>query len=125
MTESIAEFLRYLPHVHERTYEGIYVLDGRLKVTADGEEHVLIRGDFMSLPVGVEHAVVCDAHLTRFVSMYGPAGPERLHEIAGEAAEQRIFPETAALVDEARLGAAAAELDIAFVDFPAVAASAG
>jgi quercetin 2,3-dioxygenase len=101
------------PHSHASTYEGIYVLDGRLKMTADGEEHVLIRGDFMSLPVGVEHAVVCDAHLTRFVTMYGPAGPERLYEIAGKVAEQRIFPETAA-VDEARLEAAAGELDIVF-----------
>ncbi len=45
--------------------------------------------------------------------MYGPAGPERLYEVAGEIAEQRIFPETAGPVDDARLEAAAAELDIA------------
>ena len=101
-------------HAHERTYEGIYVLDGRLKVTADGEEHVLVRGDFMSVPTGVGHQVVCDAHLTRFVSMYGPAGPERLYEIAGEVAEQSIFPDTAEPADEARLEEAAAELDVAF-----------
>ena len=101
-------------HAHEHTYEGIYVLDGRLRVNVEGEEHVLIRGDFVSLPAGVEHAVVCDAQLTRFVTMYGPAGPERLYEIAGEVAEQAIFPERAAPADEGRLAVAAAELDITF-----------
>jgi quercetin dioxygenase-like cupin family protein len=102
------------PHTHARTYEGIYVLDGRLKVTADGEEHLLTRGDFMSVPGGVEHALGCEAHLTRFVTMYGPAGPERLYEIAGEVAEQRIFPESAGPVEDARLERAAGALDIAF-----------
>jgi quercetin 2,3-dioxygenase len=101
-------------HAHEKTYEGIYVLDGRLKVIADGEEHVLVGGDFMSLPSGVEHHLVCDAQLTRFVSMYGPAGPERLYEFAGQVAEQSIFPETAGAADEVRLEAAGAELDITF-----------
>jgi quercetin 2,3-dioxygenase len=101
-------------HAHERTYEGMYVLDGRLRVNVDGDEHLLIRGDFMSLPVGVEHAVVCDAQLTRFVTMYGPAGPERLYEVAGEVAEQAIFPEEVTPADERRLAAAPAELDITF-----------
>jgi quercetin 2,3-dioxygenase len=101
-------------HAHASTYEGIYVLDGRLRVTADGEEHVLTRGDFMSVPAGVSHELGCEAHLTRFVTMYGPAGPERLYELAGEVAEQRIFPETAAPVDEGRLEAAGAELDVSF-----------
>ena len=101
-------------HSHGATYEGIYVLDGRLRVSADGEEHVLTRGDFVSLPAGVEHVVACEAHLTRFVTMYGPAGVERLYEVAGEVAEQRIFPEAAGRVDEGRLEAAVAELDVAF-----------
>ena len=102
-------------HAHAGTYEAIYVLDGRLRVAADGEEHLLTRGDFMSIPAGIEHALSFDAHLTRFATMYGPAGVERFYELAGEVAEQRIFPETAGPVDEARLEAAGAELDIAFV----------
>ena len=56
-----------------------------------------------------------DAHLTRFAAMYGPAGLERLHEVAGQVAEERIFPEHAEPLDGDRLAAAAAELDIAFV----------
>jgi hypothetical protein len=47
--------------------------------------------------------------------MYGPAGVERLHEVAGAVASERIFPERAEPVDRDRLSASAAELDIAFV----------
>jgi quercetin 2,3-dioxygenase len=102
-------------HVHQRTHEGLYCLEGRMRVTADGEEHLLTRGDFFSVPSGVEHSYALDGHLTRFVSMYGPAGPERLHELAGTVAEQRIFPAQAGPVDEDRLATAATELDIVIV----------
>jgi quercetin 2,3-dioxygenase len=101
-------------HVHRATYEGIYCLEGRMRVTAGGEEHLLTRGDFVSIPPGIEHTCALEGHLTRYVSMYGPAGPERFFALAGEVAEHRIFPETAPPVDRARLEAAAAQLDIAF-----------
>ncbi len=102
-------------HVHERTYEAIYCLEGRLRVNVDGEEHLLTRGDFVSIPAGVEHSYALEGHLTRFATIYGPAGVERFQELAGEIAEHRIFPEQAGTVDRDRLQAAAAELDIAFV----------
>ncbi len=101
-------------HVHARTYEGIYCLEGRLRVSVGGDEHLLTGGDFVSIPTGVEHAYALESQLTRFVTMYGPAGPERLHEIAGEVAEQRIFPEHAEPADPALLRAASESLDIAF-----------
>lgn len=100
-------------HVHEHTHEAIYVLDGRLRVTADGVEHLLTAGDFVSLPAGVEHAYAMEAHLTRFATMYGSAGLERLHEVAGEVAAERIFPQEADRADRDRLATAVAELDIA------------
>ncbi|HEX4282359.1 MAG TPA: quercetin 2,3-dioxygenase, partial [Solirubrobacteraceae bacterium] len=104
-------------HVHERTYEAIYCLDGRLLITLDGEDHLLTRGDFVSIPAGVEHTYAIDAHLTRFASMYGPAGVERFYEVAGLVAEERIFPEQSEPVERERIAAAvaAAGLDIAFV----------
>jgi quercetin dioxygenase-like cupin family protein len=102
-------------HVHDRTHEGIYCLEGRLRVALDGEEHLLTRGDFVSIPSGVEHSYAMESHLTRFVSMVGPAGPERLYELAGAVAEQRIFPERATPVDHDRLESAAAAVDVKFV----------
>jgi quercetin dioxygenase-like cupin family protein len=102
-------------HVHERTHEAIFCLDGRLRVRADGEEHVLTRGDFFSVPSGVVHTYALEGHFTRFVTMYGPAGPERLHELAGTVASERIFPERAPAVDRARLTDASAQLDVVWV----------
>ncbi len=102
-------------HVHERTHEAIYCLDGRLRVLVEGEEYLLTRGDFVSIPAGSEHSYAMEAHLTRVAAMYGPAGPERLHEVAGQVAEHRIFPEGSEPVDHDRLAAAAAELDIVLV----------
>ncbi len=102
-------------HVHERTHEALYCLDGRMRMTLDGEEHLLTRGDFVSIPAGVEHSYAMEGHLTRFASMYGPAGMERLHELAGELSEHRIFPERVAPVDRERLAAPASELDVVFV----------
>jgi quercetin 2,3-dioxygenase len=101
-------------HTHEHTHEGIFCVEGRLRVRADGEEHLLTRGDFFSVPSGVEHSVALEGHLTRFVSMYGPAGPERLHELAGVVSEQRIFPERGTPVDGDRLAHAASQLDVVF-----------
>ena len=60
-----------------------------------GTEHLLTGGDFLSIPPGTPHSLVSEAHLTRYSSMFGPAGPERLFELAGEVAAQRIFPEQA------------------------------
>jgi quercetin dioxygenase-like cupin family protein len=102
-------------HRHARTYEGVYCLEGRMRVNVEGEEFLLTRGDFVSVPAGAAHSYALDGHLTRFLTMYGPAGPERLHELAGAVAEQRIFPEAAEPPDPARLASAADEIDIELV----------
>jgi quercetin 2,3-dioxygenase len=52
-------------HVHERTYEALMVVEGRLRVTLDGVEHVLIRGDTASITAGVEHATRATATTRR------------------------------------------------------------
>jgi hypothetical protein len=87
-----------------------------VRLTVGEEEHLLTRGDFASIPAGVPHTIALEGHLTRYVSMYGPAGPERLAELAGEASEHRIFPERGEPADPGRLAAAAAELDIVVQD---------
>jgi quercetin dioxygenase-like cupin family protein len=99
-------------HAHARTHEAIYCLDGRLRVTAAGQAHVLTRGDFMSIPAGTKHSYALEAYFTRFATMYAPAGIERFFELAGELTEQAIFAEAPAAADPDRLAAAATELDI-------------
>jgi hypothetical protein len=81
-------------------------------VTVEGDEHLLTRGDFMSIPAGSEHSLVLDGHLTRWATMYGPAGPERFYELAGQVSDERIFPADAGTVDNDRVAAAAEQLDL-------------
>src|SRR4051794_6294287 len=102
-------------HVHEQSYEAIFCLDGRLRVTADGEDYLLTRGDFFSVPAGVEHSLSLESHLTSWATMYGPAGVERFYELAGEVCQERIFVEEAGTVDNDRVAAACSELDVSLV----------
>src|ERR1700733_3810644 len=39
-------------HVHQRSHEAIFCLDGRVRVTVDGTEHLLSAGGFRSCPAG-------------------------------------------------------------------------
>src|SRR3954452_21326611 len=56
-------------HVHERTYEALMVLEGRLRVVLDGAEHLLTRGDTASIPPRVEHAYAGEGHYTKVLTM--------------------------------------------------------
>ncbi len=100
-------------HVHERTYKALMVLEGRLRLTLDGPEHVLTRGDTASIPAGCEHAHRGDGHYTKVLTMSAPAGLERLIATAGEATGEHIFGLPGA-VDLDALREAAADLDVAF-----------
>jgi quercetin 2,3-dioxygenase len=99
-------------HVHASTYEAIYCLDGRMRVSAGGREHELTRGDFMSVPAGTPHGYTLEAYFTRFATMYAPAGVERFFELAGALAEQPIFAEQPARADAERVAAASSQLDV-------------
>jgi quercetin 2,3-dioxygenase len=100
-------------HVHERTYEALMVVEGRLRVTLDGEEHVLVRGDTASIPAGTEHAYTGDGHYTKVLTMSTPGGLERLIAAAGSPTQEHVFG-SAGEVDLDALRTAAADLDVVF-----------
>jgi quercetin 2,3-dioxygenase len=98
-------------HVHERTYEALMVVEGALRVTLDGAEHVLHRGDTASIPAGVEHSYAGDGHYTKVLTMSSPGGLERLLATAGTATDEHVFG-AADGFDLDALRAAAAGLDV-------------
>jgi quercetin 2,3-dioxygenase len=107
---------RGLPaHVHEDTHEALMVLEGRVGVTLDGQEHVLTRGDTASIPAGAEHAYTGAAHYTKVLTMSSPGGLERLISTAGEATQEHIFGADPAALDLDALRAATTGLDVAIV----------
>jgi quercetin 2,3-dioxygenase len=101
-------------HVHERTHEVLMVVEGRLRVVLDGEEHLLARGDTASIPAGTEHAYTGDGHYTKVLAMSAPGGLEKLIARAGAETAAHIFGEPSE-VDLDALREAAAELDVTFV----------
>jgi quercetin 2,3-dioxygenase len=102
-------------HVHETTHEALMVIEGRLRVTLDGVEHVLTRGDTASIPAGTEHAYVGDGHYTKVLTMSSPGGLEKLIATAGTATQEHVFSGDAATADLDALREAAAGLDVTFV----------
>jgi quercetin 2,3-dioxygenase len=91
------------------------VLEGRLRVVLDGEEHVLTRGDTASIPAGCVHSYAGDGHYTKVLTMSAPGGLERLIALAGHATEEHIFSAGAGEVDLDALREAAADVDVSFV----------
>jgi quercetin dioxygenase-like cupin family protein len=102
-------------HVHTKTYESLMVVEGRLRLVLDGEEHVLVRGDTASIPAGVEHAYSSGGHYTKVLAMSAPGGLEKLIARAGRPTAEHIFGAAPAELDHDALREAAAELDVTFV----------
>jgi len=104
-------------HVHDRTHEALYVLDGRVRVWLDGDAHLLTAGDCASVPAGCVHAYAFEGVVSRMVTMNAPGGIEALFAVAGEPYEHPIFPPDATplTVDDA-LTAAVGGLDVRFVE---------
>lgn len=50
--ENVAE------HYHASHTENIIVLQGKAKMTIDGEEKIVKKGDFINIPEGTKHAVI-------------------------------------------------------------------
>jgi hypothetical protein len=75
---------------------------------------LLAQGDFANVPPGAVHSIRFERSLSRYATMNAPAGIERLHELAGQVAEQRIFAPAPLPAAAAGLAAAADQLDIVF-----------
>jgi hypothetical protein len=89
------------------------VIEGRLRVALNGEEHVLGRGDTASVPAGTEHAYAGEGHYTKVLTMSAPGGLERLIATAGRASEEHVSGGAEPL-DLDALREAAADLDVTF-----------
>ncbi len=100
-------------HVHERTYESLMVIEGVLRVSLNGSEHLLGRGDTVSIPAGAEHGYAGEGHYTKVLTMSAPGGLETLIATAGTPTSEHVFGSPTP-VDLDALREAAAELDVTF-----------
>ena len=95
-------------HVHNQTTEGIYVLEGSLRVWLDGEERLVTGGDYVSIPAGTPHRWEGAAFFTKAISITTPGGLETILERLGDPTELHMFgdSEPVALSADALAGAA-------------------
>lgn len=69
------------PHWHEEMIEGVYVLDGGIRVTIDGDDRPVGPGEYVHVPTHTLHSfVVDDAEPTRFLLHVSPGGFEGYFE---------------------------------------------
>ena len=78
-------------HAHERTTEGLFILEGGLRLSLDGTDYVLRQGDYASIPPGAVHRWEGDAFFTKAVAMSTPGGLEALVERLGEPTDLHMF----------------------------------
>jgi quercetin 2,3-dioxygenase len=100
-------------HAHEKTTEGLYVLEGGVRLVLDGAEYSLRQGDYASIPAGITHSWQGEAFFTKLVSMSTPGGLEAALDRVGEATELHMFTEAPALTADALRAAEGADVQLA------------
>ena len=79
-------------HYHEKHSEVFVCVDGRVSMTADGQEVVLYPGDFLQVAAGTRHTYKLEDHYTRFFSILTPGLFEPFFFTIGEPWAPLMFP---------------------------------
>ncbi len=90
-------------HVHHRSGEAIYVLEGALTLKLGRLTRRLAAGAFVYIPTGLPHAYRVDGKTpAKLLVLYGPAGYENFCREIGEAARVKALPPKDHLPDMSR-----------------------
>ena len=91
------------PHLHRREAEAIYVIEGELRFTLDGQQIDGPAGTVVHVPTGTLHSWInVSAKPAKLLTVYTPAGFEKLFEVLGEPiVDEQCGPTTQ--TDPARL----------------------
>src|SRR5579883_2336695 len=95
------------PHLHARAHESIFVIDGRLELTLNGQTCLLTPGDYACIPAGTPHGYRMRSHRTRLLSFTVGDEVARLYSMIGESFAGFEPPEKALRTDFATPFAAA------------------
>lgn len=59
-------------HAHANREQINYIIEGKVRVTGDGDEVILEPGDAIFLPPGACHEFFCESEHTKYVVVFGP-----------------------------------------------------
>ena len=99
-------------HRHATGAEGLYVLEGALRLWLDGEEHLLSAGDWASIPAGTTHRWEGAAFFTKALAITTPGGREAVLQRAGQPTDLHMFGPQAPALSAEVLAAAAEGVDL-------------
>jgi len=87
-------------HLHERTWDAFYVLEGRLAVRLGDERRELGPGDHVAVPPGTVHGFASPGDApARFLDIHAPAGFERyFREAAAAVGDGPVDPQVLARI---------------------------
>ncbi|PKG23843.1 quercetin 2,3-dioxygenase [Niallia nealsonii] len=103
-------------HLHDKTHEGILVLDGKLELALNEDTHLLLPGDYAHIPAGTIHSYQMHSHRTRFVSYTSKGEIARLYSVIGQPYDKVEYPpHKSSDIPHEKLQAAAAGTDIRFI----------
>jgi quercetin dioxygenase-like cupin family protein len=88
-------------HAHPQAMEGVYVIEGQLRVHVDGEETTVGPGGFTLVPAGTPHALLVTSETARVLALQSPGHGQAFYQGASEPATAEL--EAAAPVDFGRL----------------------
>jgi quercetin dioxygenase-like cupin family protein len=109
-------------HVHERESESIYVLEGEVRVVANGEDFTLGPGGFVYMPKGSLHKFENTLEKpSKILLVFLPAGIEGYFEELGTPRVRADEPPPGRVIDQDLLGRVAPKYGLEIFDDPDVA----
>jgi quercetin 2,3-dioxygenase len=103
-------------HTHARAHEALLVLDGEVELSLAGKSHLLIRGDYASVPPGTPHAFTMLGHRTQIISWTTGKEAGLVYKALGSPYAGYVQPpEVDPALSKALLEKARATADIQFV----------
>lgn len=109
-------------HVHERESESIYVLEGEVRVVANGRDFTLSPGGFVYMPKGSLHKFENTLEEpSKILLVFLPAGIEGYFEELGTPRVSADEPPPKRVIDQELLGRVAPKYGLEIFDDPDVA----
>ncbi len=79
-----------IPHVHERTSESFYVLDGTFEFVCDGQPVTAGPGDYILIPTGTAHMITARNGGGTLLSIFAPAGLQEMFKALSRLPEDSL-----------------------------------
>jgi quercetin 2,3-dioxygenase len=79
-------------HKHQHSYEGIFVLHGKLELIISDKKYLLTEGNYAFIPAGTVHGYTMLSHRTQFLSVTSKGEVASLYSVIGKPYDKYVNP---------------------------------